>query len=137
MQATQTRYAVKKKSLRGRSRKEGRGFFLTLLTLSALVILSLLLVRYQGKEIHIFLYEHFVINKDLMSRLPHELSLEETEAFREEVIGFYEAASNDQVNDGALMAVSNRLKTVMEDEIVETQEIASLLRLIRERQAGK
>jgi len=119
-----------------RRKKEGRGFFLSLLTLSAVIILSLLLVRYRGKEVHIFLYEHFVINKALMSRLPQDLSLEEAEAFRKEVIRFYEAAWEDQVSDESLMAVSRQLKAVVEDEVVEAEEMASLLAMIRKKSAG-
>jgi len=137
MQAAQSRYALKKKVLPRRRKKEGRGFFLGLLTISALIILSLLLVRYQGKAVHIFLYKHFVINKDLMSRLPHELSLEEAEAFRGKIITFYEAASEDRVGNAALMVVSRKLKAIVEDEVVEAEEMSALLALLRERPIGE
>ena len=117
-------------------RKAGRGFFLTLLTVSGLVIVFLVVVAYQGKEIYLFTYKHFVINKAFMTLLPREYTLEEAEAIRGEIIAFYEAAGENRIGDTALMAVSKKIADIMEDEAVSPSEVDALLALIREKRRG-
>lgn len=121
---------ARKRALKKR-RKEGRGFFIGLLTLSAAIILVLALIVFQGKNIMIFTFENFVVNKAFVSLLPADYSLEKTEAIRGEVLDFFEAASEDTVNEAALIAVGGRLQDIIKDNQVSEEEVASLLALIR------
>ncbi len=127
----------KGKPARKRKKKEGRGFFIGLLTLSGIIIFLLGLVVFQGKEIMIFTFEKFVINKAFVSLLPADYSLEKAEGVRKEVYDFFEAAAVDRVDDPALIAVSSRLREIIQDERVLDEEVVSLMALIREKRASQ
>ncbi len=114
-----------------RRRSEGRGFFIGLLTLSGVIIIVLGLIVFQGKNIMIFTFENFVVNKAFVSLLPADYSLEKTEDIRTEVLGFFEAASADQVSEAALIAVGGKLQNIIQDNQVSEAEVAAILSLIR------
>ena len=116
-----------------KNKKQGRGFFLTLLILSGILILFLAAFGFKGKEIHIFTFQKFVINKAFVSLLPQEYTLEEAEAVREKVYNFYEAAYVGKIADPALFEVSSRIRTIMGDNRISDEEVQSLLRLINEK----
>ncbi len=116
-----------------KNKKQGRGFFLTLLILSGIIILFLAAFSFKGREIHIFTFQKFVINKAFVSLLPKEYTLEEAEAVRERVYRFYDAAYDGGVTDLALFEVSNRIQTIMGDEQISHEEIQALLSLINEK----
>lgn len=118
------------------NKKQGRGFFLTLLILSGIVILLLAAFSFKGREIHIFTFQKFVINKAFVSLLPKEYTLEEVETVREKVYNFYEAAYHKGISDQALFEVSNRIQTIMGDEQVSNEEVQALLSLIGEKKEG-
>ncbi len=122
-----------KPPVRRRKKKEGRIFFLTLLTGSGIVILFLSLIYFQGKELMIFTFERFVINKVFVSLLPDAYTLDQREAIREEVYDFYEAAWDDEVNETALIEVSSVIQGIMKDDHIAEDEVNALLSLIRER----
>lgn len=119
-----------------RGKKEGRGFFLGLLTTSGIIIVFLGLITFQGKEIMIFTFEKFVINKALVSLLPEEYNLEKAEAIRKEVTDFYEAAAAEQISDVALFEVSSKIQVIIQDGQILEEEVLSLMALIRERRGG-
>lgn len=114
-------------------RKQGRGFFLTLLIVSGMVILFLTLLAVKGREIHNFTFKKFVINKALVNLLPAEYSLEAAEGVRETVYRFYDNAKADRVADGDLLEVSQRIQTIMADEKITDEEVKGLLALIEEK----
>lgn len=116
-----------------KSKKQGRGFFLALLILSGIIILFLAAFSFKGREIHIFTFQKFVINKAFVSLLPKEYTLEEAEVVRERVYRFYDAAYDGGVTDLALFEVSNRIQTIMGDEQISHEEIQALLSLINEK----
>jgi hypothetical protein len=116
-----------------KNKKQGRGFFLTLLILSGIVILFLAAFSFKGREIHIFTFQKFVINKAFVSLLPREYTLEEAEGVRKKVYNFYEAAYDRGISDRALYEVSNRIQTIMGDERITPEEIQGLLLLIDEK----
>jgi len=118
-------------------RKQGRGFFLTLLIVSGVVITSMTLLAVMGREIHNFTFKKFVINKALVNLLPAEYTLEEAEQVRETVYRFYDDAKADQVSDADLLEVSNRIQTIMSDEKITDEEAKGLLALIEEKKAKK
>jgi len=120
-----------------RRRKEGRGFFIGLLTFSGVIILFLGLIVFQGKNIMIFTFEKFVVNKAFVSLLPADYSLAKTEAIRMEVLDFFEAASEDQVSEAALITVSGSLQEIIRDDHVSEEELVSFLALIRKERARK
>ncbi|MBI3802405.1 MAG: hypothetical protein HY282_01405 [Nitrospirae bacterium] len=119
------------KSARPRKpRKQGRGFFLTLLIVSGVVILFLTILAVKGREIHNFTFKKFVINKALVSLLPADYTMEEAERVRETVYRFYDHAKADRVSDGDLLEVSQRIQTIMADEKITDEEVKGLLTLI-------
>lgn len=116
-----------------KNKKQGRGFFLTLLIVSGIIILFLAAFGFKGREIHIFTFQKFVINKAFVSLLPREYTLEEAEAVRGKVYHFYEAAYDGGITDPALFEVSNRIQTIMGDERISDEEVRALLALIDEK----
>ncbi|MFQ5543881.1 MAG: hypothetical protein ACE5FY_05970 [Nitrospiria bacterium] len=132
MQTAQTALPSKR-TRRRKGKKEGRFFFLTLLTISGLIIIFLTITFFLGKEIYIFTYEKLVINKEFMSLLPQEYTLEKSEEIRDELIQFYEASLHERVNDAALLEISNELREIMNDNEIIPDEVESLLTHIREK----
>ncbi|MDC4225117.1 MAG: hypothetical protein MPW15_13030 [Candidatus Manganitrophus sp.] len=116
-------------------RKQGRGFFLTLLIISGVVIVFMTLLAVKGREIHNFTFKKFVINKALVTLLPSEYTLEEAEQVRKTVYQFYDNAKADQVNDADLLEVSNRIQGIMADDKITDDEAKGLLALIEEKKA--
>lgn len=114
-------------------RKQGRGFFLTLLIVSGVVIIFMTVLAVKGREIHNFTFKKFVINKALVTLLPAEYSLEEAERVRETVYRFYDRAKADRVSDADLLEVSNRIRGIMSDEQITDEEVKGLLALIEEK----
>ncbi|MFQ5779630.1 MAG: hypothetical protein ACE5HN_02440 [Nitrospiria bacterium] len=119
-----------------KKKKEGRGFFLTLLIVSGIIILFMTVLFFKGKEITIFTFQRFVVNKAFVSLMPAEYTLEETEAVRERVYDFYEAARAGEVSDQALLQVSTRIQSILEDQQILDEEIQSLLTLIEKGGGG-
>lgn len=114
-------------------RKQGRGFFLTLLIVSGVVIVFLTILAVKGREIHNFTFKKFVINKALVALLPDNYTLEEAEHVRETVYRFYDNAKADQVSDADLLEVSNRIQGIMADDQITDEEAKGLLALIEEK----
>lgn len=116
-------------------RKQGRGFFLTLLIVSGVVIIFLTVLAVKGREIHNFTFKKFVINKALVALLPSEYTLEEAERVRETVYAFYDNAKADQVSDADLLEVSSRIQAIMADDKITDEETKGLLDLIEGKKA--
>ncbi len=113
-----------------KNRKEGRGFFLALLIVSGVLILCMSVVYFKGKELTIFTFQRFVINKAFMSLLPEEYTLEEAESVRGQVFTFYDTAMKGDVSEQELLEVSTRIQSILADQKVEDEEVKSLLTLI-------
>jgi hypothetical protein len=111
--------------------KSGRGFFLTLLVVSGLIILFLYALYFGGREIHSFTFKKFIINKAFVSLLPKEYSLDEAERVRLTVYHFYD---NSKVHDPDLLQVSQRIQAIMADEKITDEEVQGLLSLIQEKE---
>lgn len=114
-------------------RKQGRGFFLTLLIASGVVIFFMTVLAVKGREIHNFTFKKFVINKALVALLPSEYTLEEAEHVRETVYLFYDNAKADQVSDADLLEVSNRIQEIMADDQITDEEAKELLALVEKK----
>lgn len=116
-----------------KNKKQGRGFFLTLLILSGIVILFLAAFSFKGREIHIFTFQKFVINKAFVALLPEEYTLEEAERVREKVYTFYHEAYGVGISDPSLYQVSNQIQNIMGDNRITDEEVQALLALIEEK----
>jgi hypothetical protein len=115
-------------------KKEGRGFFLGLLIVSGIAILFLYALFFKGKEITLFTFKWFVINKAFVQMLPREYTLEEAENIRGQVYDFYEQAEEGAVSDTAAMQVSQKIKRIMRDKKITDEEVLSLMALIAEKE---
>jgi hypothetical protein len=115
--------------------KEGRGFFLALLTVSGVIILLLGLFVFQGKAFSVFLFKKFVINKAFVSLLPKEYTLEQTEAIRGKVYQFYDTADDLNLPDSVVFGVSQKIRAMMNDETISDEEVRGLLAKIVEAEA--
>ncbi|HIE64681.1 MAG TPA: hypothetical protein EYG28_00405 [Nitrospiria bacterium] len=107
--------------------KEGRGFFLALLIISGIIILCMTVVYFKEKEITIFTFQRFVINKAFMSLLPEKYTLEEAETVRIRIYTFYDSAMKGDVSEQELLEVSTHIKSILADQKVEDKEVQSLL----------
>ncbi len=117
-----------------RRKKEGRLFFVSLLTLSAVVIIAIYLSIDGSSDAnqHSF-YEKVVANKVFLDQLPNSYTQEQTVAIHTEVSNFYKAAWTDEVNKVVLYEVSHKIETMMADHQIVDGEVKTLLALIRNR----
>ncbi|HET8761361.1 MAG TPA: hypothetical protein VFN94_09840, partial [Nitrospiria bacterium] len=109
-----------------------RGFFLTLIIASGLVILGLAFVYFKGKDFFIFTWQKFVIEKALVRALPPDYSVEQVEDIRRALIDFYAAGGRHEIPDEALYGMSQGIKTILADQVVTKQEAEALMAFIRE-----
>jgi hypothetical protein len=112
--------------------RKGRGFFLTLIIVSGIVILGLAFLFFQGKNFFIFTWQKFVIEKALVRGLPLEYTVEEVEHVRQSLINFYDAARRHEVSDEALYGLSQGIQNILADQIVTKPEAEALMTFIRE-----
>ncbi len=110
------------------NRKAGRGFFITLLVTSGVLIIVLWVVF--SKTFTLFTFKKFVINKAFVSLLPRDYTLERAEAIRKQVYTFYDTAGKRGVGDAAVYGVSRKIQEIMSDEAISHEEVQSLLTII-------
>ncbi|MEK7748186.1 MAG: hypothetical protein AAB300_03840 [Nitrospirota bacterium] len=113
-------------------KKEGYRFFLGLLIVSGAVIFCLGILFFYSREIALFTFKRFVINKAFVSMLPKEYTLEKAESIRSTVYYFYEHAEEQGVLDRTVMRVSQRVQEIMADEKMTHEEVQSLLMLVEQ-----
>ncbi len=112
--------------------RKGRGFFLTLIIGSGVVILALALLFFKGKDFFIFTWQKFVIEKAVVRALPPDYTLEEVERLRLALLAFYDAGKRHEVSDEALYGMSQGIKQILADERVTRQEAEALLAFVQE-----
>lgn len=112
--------------------RKGRGFFLTLIIVSGILILGLAFLFFQGKNFFIFTWQKFVIEKALVRGLPPEYTVEQVEQIRQSLINFYDAARRHEVSDEALYGLSQGIQNILADQIVTKPEAEALMTFIRE-----
>jgi hypothetical protein len=112
--------------------RKGRGFFLTLIIVSGIVILGLAILFFKGKDFFIFTWQKFVIEKALVRALPPEYTVEEVEGIRKALIDFYDAGGRHEISDEALYGMSQGIKTILADQVVTKQEAEALMAFIKE-----
>lgn len=117
--------------LRSKERK-GKGFFLTLIVVSGILILGLAFLFFKGKDFFIFTWQKFVIEKALVRGLPPEYTVEEVEHIRQSLISFYDAARRHEVSDEALYGLSQGIQNILADQIVTKQEAEALMTFVQE-----
>lgn len=115
-------------------KKEGSGFFLGLLIVSGMFIFFLGILFFYSREIALFTFKKFVINKAFVSLLPKEYTLEKAEATRAAVYDFYERAEAQGGLDTTVMRVSQNVQNIMADEKVTDEEVQSLMGLVRKKE---
>lgn len=111
---------------------KGRGFFLTLIIVSGIVILGLAVLFFKGKDFFIFTWQKFVIEKALVRALPPDYTVEEVEGIRRALIDFYDAGGRHEVPDAALYGMSQGIKAILADQVVTKQEAEALMAFIKE-----
>jgi hypothetical protein len=112
--------------------RKGRGFFLTLIIGSGVVILALAFLFFMGKDFFIFPWQKFVIEKAVVRALPPDYTLEEVERLRLALLAFYDAGKRHEVSDEALYGLSQGIKEILADERVTRQEAEALLAFVHE-----
>jgi len=117
--------------------KRGRGFFIGLLSVSAVSILALLLMYYKGdfygKHVAIDAIEKVVTQEAFLSLLPPEEAPDQAREVQQKLIAFYQAAKRGQVSDERLLNVSEMLKAMLADNRLTKEEIETLLTQIKEK----
>lgn len=112
--------------------RKGRGFFLTLIIFSGVLILGLAFLFFLGKDFFIFTWQKFVIEKALVRALPPEYTVEEVEHIRRSLIAFYDAAKRHEVSDEALYGLSQGIQSILADQVVTKQEAEALMAFVNE-----
>jgi hypothetical protein len=112
--------------------RKGRGFFLTLIIVSGIVILGLAFLFFQGKNFFIFTWQKFVIEKALVRGLPLDYTVEEVEHIRKSLIDFYDAGRRQEVSDEALYGLSQGIQNILADQVVTKPEAEALMAFIKE-----
>ncbi len=112
--------------------RKGRGFFLTLIIVSGILILGLAFLFFQGKNFFIFTWQKFVIEKALIRGLPPDYTVEQVEHIRQSLIGFYDAARRHEVSDEALYGLSQGIQNILADQLVTKSEAEALMNFIEE-----
>lgn len=112
--------------------RKGRGFFLTLIIVSGIVILGLAFVYFKGKDFFIFTWQKFVIEKALVRALPPDYTVEQVEDIRRSLINFYAAAGRHEIPDEALYGLSQGIKAILADQVVTKQEAEALMGFVKE-----
>jgi hypothetical protein len=112
--------------------RKGRGFFLTLIIVSGIVIVGLAILFFKGKDFFIFTWQKFVIEKALVRALPPEYTVEEVEGIRRALIDFYDAGGRHEISDEALYGMSQGIKTILADQVVTKQEAEALMAFVKE-----
>jgi len=112
--------------------RKGRGFFLTLIIVSGIVILGLAFLFFKGKDFFIFTWQKFVIEKALVRALPPEYTVEEVEHIRRSLIEFYSAGRRHEVSDEALYGLSQGIQNILADQVVTKQEAEALMAFVQE-----
>ncbi len=110
--------------------REGRGFFIALLVMSAICIVALGVFFFSGRAITLFTFKKFVVNKAFVRLLPKEYTLEKAEAIRKQVYDFYDHAESEGIKDTTVLLVSQKLQQIMADEKITDEEAQSLLTLV-------
>jgi hypothetical protein len=117
--------------------KRGRGFFIGLLSVSAVSILALLLMYYKGdfygKHVAIDAIEKVVTKDAFLRLLPPEEPAEQAREVQQRLISFYQAAKRGQISDEKLLNVSEMLKAMMADNRLTKEEVETLLKQIEEK----
>lgn len=112
--------------------RKGKGFFLTLIIVSGIVILGLAFVFFKGKDFFIFTWQKFVIEKAVVRALPPEYTLEEVERIRVALLDFYDAGKRHEVSDEALYGLSQGIKVILADQVVTRQEAEAMMTFVQE-----
>lgn len=112
--------------------RKGRGFFLTLIIVSGIVILGLAFLFFMGKDFFIFTWQKFVIEKALVRALPPEYTVEEVEGIRHSLLEFYDAARHHKVSDEALYGLSQGIQNILADQVVTKEETEALMAYVQE-----
>jgi hypothetical protein len=112
--------------------RKGRGFFLTLIIVSGIIILGLAFLFFKGKDFFIFTWQKFVIEKALVRALPPEYTVEEVEHIRRSLIEFYNAGRRHEVSDEALYGLSQGIKNILADQVVTKPEAEALMTFVQE-----
>ncbi len=110
---------------------------MTLLSLSAIVIFAIYHAARQEDRSEnasrISFYEKIAVNDAFISQLPAHYNSEQTQALRDAVTDFLNAAWADQVHKSALYEVSNKIETIMADQKIVEKEVQALLTLMQKR----
>ena len=112
--------------------RKGRGFFLTLIIVSGILILGLAFLFFMGKDFFIFTWQKFVIEKALVRALPPEYTVEEVEHIRRSLIEFYNAGRRHEISDEALYGLSQGIQTILADQVVTKPEAEALMAFVQE-----
>jgi len=112
--------------------RKGRGFFLTLIIVSGLLILGLAFLFFKGKDFFIFTWQKFVIEKAVVRALPPEYTLEQVEDIRLALLAFYDAGKRHEVSDEALYGLSQGIQSFLADQRITPAEAEALMAYVRE-----
>lgn len=112
-------------------KKRGRGFFLFLLILSGLACASWFLISFKGRDIFLFLFKTFVVDKALVQDLPKEYTLEEVEKIRLTLHSYMDAGKRGDVSNEELLSVMGKTRAAIADNQVTRDEVKELMTLMK------
>ncbi|MFI5303477.1 MAG: hypothetical protein ACHQYP_01665 [Nitrospiria bacterium] len=116
------------------ARKNGKLFFLTLITLSGIAVFSLLFLAFEGDRVTSYTIEKFVLNQDVIEKefLPEVDSTERSEVLSE-LHHFFESAQKGLVPKERVALVGGKLRDIMEDRKITREEVLELKNLLTQK----
>ena len=117
--------------------KRGRGFFIGLLSVSAVSILALLLMYYKGdfygKRTAIAAIEKVVTQDAFLGLFSPDFPPGQAHQVQQRLAAVYLAAKQGQVPDEKLLNVSEMLKAMLADNHLTKEEVETILNRIEEK----
>lgn len=117
--------------------KRGKGFFIGLLSVSAVSILALLLMYYKGdfygKRVAVAAIEKVVTQDAFLGLFSPDFSPGQARQVQQRLAAFYMAAKQGKVPDEKLLNVSEMLKAMLADNRLTKEEVEVILNRVEEK----
>lgn len=111
--------------------KKGKWFFLTLITLSGIVVFSMLFLALEGDKVTVYTIDKFVLENGALAReFSDEISPEERREALIELRRFFASAKEGFESKEKISLIGSNLREIMSDGRVTRDELERLRRLL-------
>jgi len=116
-----------------RKKQKGKLFFLTLIIVSGIAVFSLLFLAFEGDRVTSYTIERFVLDQGIVEReIAPDVPSEVRAQFISDLHRFFSQARSGNESKEKVASVGGKLKEIMADQVISSDEIRALERLIQE-----